>query len=175
MCVGGLISAGVCCLFGGPVFERTWRSRLRLLVLLQDLPSPQVLSAFPNSTTGVSCFCPLSGCKYLHLTLSVACWAFRGAVVIDPFWELSIASVIVSDLQIFPWAGSWDYMCSHEHAQIFHRNFCFSFWQWEATKSPSTREVLNNLCDIYPEVHYSALKRDSHAMKRHRATWNVHG
>jgi hypothetical protein len=28
MCVGGLISAGVCCLFGGPVFERSWGTRL---------------------------------------------------------------------------------------------------------------------------------------------------
>jgi hypothetical protein len=25
---------------------------------------------FPNSITGVSSFCPLIGCKYLHLTLS---------------------------------------------------------------------------------------------------------
>jgi hypothetical protein len=32
---------------------------LRLLVLLQDHPSPQLLSAFPNSTTAVSCFCRL--------------------------------------------------------------------------------------------------------------------
>jgi hypothetical protein len=29
--------------------------------------------AFLNSTTGVSCFCPLVGCKYLHLTLSFSC------------------------------------------------------------------------------------------------------
>jgi hypothetical protein len=28
MCVGGLISAGVCCLVGGPVFERSLGSRL---------------------------------------------------------------------------------------------------------------------------------------------------
>jgi hypothetical protein len=28
MCVGGLIAAGVCCLFGGPVFERSRGSRL---------------------------------------------------------------------------------------------------------------------------------------------------
>jgi hypothetical protein len=28
MCVGGLISAGVCCLFDGPVFGRSWGSRL---------------------------------------------------------------------------------------------------------------------------------------------------
>ena len=29
---------------------------------------------FPNSTTGVPGFCPLNGCKYLHLTFSAACW-----------------------------------------------------------------------------------------------------
>jgi hypothetical protein len=28
MCIGGLISRGVCCLFGGPVFERSRGSRL---------------------------------------------------------------------------------------------------------------------------------------------------
>jgi hypothetical protein len=28
MCVGVLISVGVCCLFGGPVFEKFWGSRL---------------------------------------------------------------------------------------------------------------------------------------------------
>jgi hypothetical protein len=52
----------------------TWLPRgpdwLKLLVLLQDHPSLQLLPAFPNSTTGVSCFCTFIGCKYLHLTLS---------------------------------------------------------------------------------------------------------
>ena len=44
---------------------------------------------FPNSTTGVSSFCPLVGCKYLYLTLSVACWVFWRAVMIGPFvWVL---------------------------------------------------------------------------------------
>ena len=44
---------------------------------------------FPNSTTGVSSFCPLVGCKYLHLTLSCACWVFLSAVVLGPFlWVL---------------------------------------------------------------------------------------
>jgi hypothetical protein len=28
MCVGGLISSGICCLFGGPVFEKSQGSRL---------------------------------------------------------------------------------------------------------------------------------------------------
>jgi hypothetical protein len=34
----------------------------------------QLLSAFPYLTTGVTSFCPLVGSKYLHLTLSAACW-----------------------------------------------------------------------------------------------------
>jgi hypothetical protein len=63
---------------GGP-------DKLRLLVLLQDCPY-QHLSAFSNTTTGVSSFCPLVGCKYLYLTLSAACWVFQGGeVLIDPF------------------------------------------------------------------------------------------
>jgi hypothetical protein len=32
---------------------------------------------FPNSITGVSSFCPLVGCKYLHLSLSAACCVFQ--------------------------------------------------------------------------------------------------
>jgi hypothetical protein len=47
MGVGGLISAGLCFLFGSP-------DKWRLLVLLQVFISPQLLSAFPNSTIGVS-------------------------------------------------------------------------------------------------------------------------
>jgi hypothetical protein len=44
---------------------------------------------FPNSTTGVSCFCPLAWWKYLNLTLSVAYWVFQRAVLIGPFlWAL---------------------------------------------------------------------------------------
>ena len=44
---------------------------------------------FPNSATGLSCFCPLVWCKYLHLTLSAACWVFRSAVMLGPFlWAL---------------------------------------------------------------------------------------
>jgi hypothetical protein len=47
--------------------------KLRLLVLLQGHWTPQLLPAFPSSVTGVSCFCPLVGCTYLHLILSAAC------------------------------------------------------------------------------------------------------
>jgi hypothetical protein len=58
--------------------ERSQRSRLiEILLLLQGCPSPRLLSSFPNSTTGVSCFCPLVGCKYLHL-FQLLVGSFRG-------------------------------------------------------------------------------------------------
>jgi hypothetical protein len=88
-----------------------------LLVLLQNRPS-QPLSTFRNSITGVSCFCPLVGCKYLHLTLSAACWVFRGAVIIVPFlWVLHSLSNSVWLLDIplswIPlWASRWTFFCS---------------------------------------------------------------
>ena len=40
---------------------------------------------FPNSTTGISCFCPLVGYKYMQLNLSNSCWVFQSAVMIGPF------------------------------------------------------------------------------------------
>jgi hypothetical protein len=44
---------------------------------------------FPNSTTGVLCFCPLVGCNYLPLTLLAACWVFQSVIMIGPFvWAL---------------------------------------------------------------------------------------
>ena len=52
----GLISPGVCCLVGGPVYERHWLS-------YKGCPPPQLLS---NLTIGVSRFSPLVACKYLH-------------------------------------------------------------------------------------------------------------
>jgi len=74
---------------------------------------PQLLPAFPNSTTGVSSFCPLVGCKYLHLTLLAACCVFRRAAMIDPSlwahhsinnsvmpWGLPLSC-------ISHWAGHW--------------------------------------------------------------------
>ena len=59
-----------------------------------------------NSTTGVSSFCPLVRCKYLHLTLSAACCVFWRAVMISTFlWALH-RSIIVSGLGASPSAGS---------------------------------------------------------------------
>jgi hypothetical protein len=48
MCVGGLVSAGVCCLFGGPVIERS-----QGFILVETagphigLPSSSASSSFP--------------------------------------------------------------------------------------------------------------------------------
>ena len=78
ICVRSLISAGVCCLVGGSVSERSQESRSFYGVTLL-LSSFQL---FPSSTAGVSSFCPLVGCKYLHLTLSTACWASQRAAML---------------------------------------------------------------------------------------------
>jgi hypothetical protein len=43
------------------------------------------IQLIPNSITGDSCFCPLVGYKYLHLTLSAACRVFQREVMIGPF------------------------------------------------------------------------------------------
>ena len=47
--IGGLISTGLCCLFGGPVSERSQGSRLvETTGLLMGSPSSQLLPAFPS-------------------------------------------------------------------------------------------------------------------------------
>jgi hypothetical protein len=97
MCVRSLISAGVCCLVGGSVFEISWGSRLsetawasyRVTLLLS------FFQLFPNSIIGISSFYPLVGGKFLHLTHSDAYYVFWRAVMIGPFYKCSIASVIV--------------------------------------------------------------------------------
>jgi hypothetical protein len=67
---------------------------------------------------GVSCFSPLVGCKYLHLTLSAACWVFQRAVMLGPFlWVLHSLSNSVRpwDLPlswISPWACHWTFYSS---------------------------------------------------------------
>ena len=48
ICIGGLISGGVCCLVGDPVSERSQGSRLvETAGLLWGCPPPQFLPAFP--------------------------------------------------------------------------------------------------------------------------------
>jgi hypothetical protein len=73
---------------------------------------------FPNSTTGVSSFYSLVGCKYLYLTLSVACWVFCKAVMTGPFvWVLHrlINSVRPWGLPLscsLLWACCWTFFSS---------------------------------------------------------------
>jgi hypothetical protein len=85
---------------------------------------------FPNLTTGVSCFCPLVGCKYLHLNLSAACWFFQRTVMLGPFlWALHRSSNNVRpwDLPLswIPlWACGWTFFSSDSSPlpslQFFH-------------------------------------------------------
>jgi hypothetical protein len=61
--VWGLILACVCCLVGDSVSKRSQGSRLKLklLVFLCGHPLPQLLPAFPYSTTGIHSFSQLVG------------------------------------------------------------------------------------------------------------------
>jgi hypothetical protein len=56
-----------------------WWSSYRVALLLT------FFQFSPNSTTVITSFCPLVGCKYLHLTLSAAYCFFWRAVMIGPF------------------------------------------------------------------------------------------
>jgi hypothetical protein len=54
MCVRDLMSAGVCCLFDGAVFERSWGSILTKATGPPiELPFSSASFSLPNSTTGV--------------------------------------------------------------------------------------------------------------------------
>ena len=72
MCVGGLILAGISCMFSSPVFERSQGFRLKLLVLQQGHTLPQLLPVFLSLIhRGQQLLSP--GCKYMPVTLSVIC------------------------------------------------------------------------------------------------------
>jgi hypothetical protein len=50
---------------------------------------------FPNLTTVVPGFCPLVGCKYLHLTLLAACWTSQ--------WAAMLGSCLLPCMQLNSW------------------------------------------------------------------------
>jgi len=90
-----------------------------------------------------SSFCPLVGYKYLHLTLSAACWVFRRAVMVGPFCERLIALVIVSGLGTSPWAGShFGPVTGPPFLRLFsifipaflsdRNNYGSEFWLWDS-------------------------------------------
>jgi hypothetical protein len=76
ICLRGLRSASVFCMVGGSVSERFLGSKLvHTAELPMGSPSSSVgfFHHFPNSTTMVPNFIPLSGCKYAPLSMSGAC------------------------------------------------------------------------------------------------------
>jgi hypothetical protein len=74
ICSGGLLSAGVCCLVGGPVSERSWGSRII------ETAGPPTGSPSSSASSGLSLIQPQGleasvlwlGANNLHLTLSAA-------------------------------------------------------------------------------------------------------
>jgi hypothetical protein len=88
---------------------------------------------FPNSTTGVTSFCPLVGCKHLHLTLTAACWVFQRTVTIGPFlWAHHSISNSAR-----PWGLPWSSFSLVSSPLISLRLFqtgtvlVQSLWQWD--------------------------------------------
>jgi hypothetical protein len=105
ICIGGLISAGVCFLVGGPVYDKSQGSRL-----VETAGSPTVSSSF-SASYSFSLIQPWGSEASVHwsgvnIWLSVALWVFWRAIMIVPFCELTIASIIVSDLVAFSSARS---------------------------------------------------------------------
>jgi hypothetical protein len=94
---------------------------------------------FPNSTTGVSSFCSLVECKYLHLILSAACWVFQRAVTIDPFlwahhslsnsirpWDLGLSWIPIWPVTRPPFPSALLHLCpysSFRQKQLWVRVF----------------------------------------------------
>jgi hypothetical protein len=87
MCVRGLISAGVCCLFSGPVFERSQGSRLT------KTAGPPTGSPFSLASFSFSLIQPQGSAASVHwLGANICIWLFHllvgpfgGGVVIGPF------------------------------------------------------------------------------------------
>jgi hypothetical protein len=88
MCVGGLISAGVCYLFGGPVFERSRGSRLiETAGPPTQLPSSSASYSFSliQQRRSAASVHWLGATNSLPVTLSAVCWVFQSPVMLVPF------------------------------------------------------------------------------------------
>jgi hypothetical protein len=131
---------------------------------------------FPNSTTGVSSFCQLVGCKYLHLILTTASWVFWSTVMIGLFlWAFHSLSYSVRPWKL-PWSWITFWACSSTFlfsgSSPFHPWSSFrqeqiwvklltvewkyppslvalsSCWRW-ALKVPSPYCRVFNLCSVH--------------------------
>jgi hypothetical protein len=85
ICLRGLISASVCCLVRCSKSERSQASRLvETAGLPMGLHSFEASSIFSLIQSQRSQLLSVE-CKYLHLTLSAACWTSRRAAVLSSF------------------------------------------------------------------------------------------
>jgi hypothetical protein len=103
----GFISAGVCCLVGGSVSERSGGSRLA------ETANPPTRSLSFSASYSFSLIQQQSSAASLHcLGVNICIWlfqllvgSFRGQSWWVPFSEHTIASAIISGLGAFPWTG----------------------------------------------------------------------
>jgi hypothetical protein len=74
ICVGCIIWAGVCCLVSDPMMKRSPSSRLT------EISGPHTGLPSSSASFSFSLIQPQGSVayKYLHLTLSAACWVLRG-------------------------------------------------------------------------------------------------
>ena len=101
------------------------RSSYRVALLLS------FFQLFPHWNRGISSFCPLVGCKYLHLTLPAAFWVIRSTVMLGPIlWALHSLSSSVRPWGLSQsWAPPWSFHWTSFPSGLL----CFcswrSFWQ----------------------------------------------
>jgi hypothetical protein len=109
ICVRGLISADVCCLVGGPVFERSQGSRLIKTAGPRTGPPTTLLFNFLQPSLiqqrGSAASVHWLGAN-ICIRLSAACCIFQRAVMIDPFLRALHSLSNSVRLGTSPWAGS---------------------------------------------------------------------
>jgi hypothetical protein len=129
---------------------------------------------FLNSTTGVSSFCPLVGCKYLHLhSLSSAGWVFQRAVMICPFlgallslsnsfrpWGLPLNWILIWACHWTTFSsGSFGSCSSFIQEQFWVRIFDYGmatlpfYWRWTPQfPAPQCRAFHQKSLPLNPEI-----------------------
>ena len=116
---------------------------------------------FPYSNTRVSSFCPLVGCKYLHLILSAACWVFWRAIMMGPFLlaHHSLSSSVrpwgLPMSWIPGWACRWTSLSSDSSPflslQFFQSRTIMSqsFWLWDGNPFSHLMSSLSAWSGLY--------------------------
>jgi hypothetical protein len=100
---------------------------------------------FHNSATGVSGFCPLVECKYLHLTLLAAYWASQRAAMLDSYWSCSLVLSTISVSKVlrhFLNMGISRYSTKHYYKIIMGCDGSAHIVEWYKTKVVPKRRNL---------------------------------